>query len=187
MKSMIKPPLVLMIICTIIAGLVIVVYNVTYVDNTGVVTKKMKEACETVVPADDYTILLENETEGEKKVLSFGNVANIIRVKDKNDVIIMNVIGDGYEKKSINVMIAMDKNGKVLGVSIVSLNETPGLGTKIKNNDFLNKFKDKTTADEINAIDGATAATYSSEGLKKAITEAQSVLRDNKEAIFNEQ
>lgn len=186
MKSMIKPPLVLTIICTIIAGLVIAIYNITYVDNTGVVTKKMKQACEAIVPADDYTIILEKETEGEKKVLTFGKVANVIKVKDNNDVIIMNVIGNGYEKKSINTMIALDKDAKVLGVSIVSLNETPGLGTKIKNEAFLSKFKDKATADEVNAIDGVTAATYSSEGLKDAIITAQKTLKEHKEAIFGE-
>ncbi len=186
MKSMIKPPLVLTIICCIVSGLLVYVYNLTYVDNTGIVTKEMKQACQKIFDADEFYILTKSNESKEKQVLSFGEVKNIIKTDENDDIIIMNVITDGYEHESINALIGLDKNCEVVGVSILSLNETPGLGTKIDDDRFLSKFIGKKDAEGVNAVDGITAATYSSNGLKNAIIEAQTQLTKNKGVIFGE-
>ena len=41
----IKPVLVLSIICTLICALLIVTYNLTYVDTSGVLTDNLKAGC----------------------------------------------------------------------------------------------------------------------------------------------
>ena len=46
MKDKIMPPLVLTIICIVVSGLLVLAYNATYVDNTGVLTDDMKKGCE---------------------------------------------------------------------------------------------------------------------------------------------
>ena len=43
MKDKIMPPLVLTIICIVVSGLLVLAYNATYVDNTGVLTDDMKK------------------------------------------------------------------------------------------------------------------------------------------------
>ena len=45
MKDKIMPPLVLTIICIVVSGLLVLAYNATYVDNTGVLTDDMKKGC----------------------------------------------------------------------------------------------------------------------------------------------
>ena len=41
----IKPVLVLSVICTLICALLIVTYNLTYVDTSGVLTDNLKAGC----------------------------------------------------------------------------------------------------------------------------------------------
>ena len=58
MKDKIMPPLVLTIICIVVSGLLVLAYNATYVDNTGVLTDDMKKGCEEIFGKGDYEIML---------------------------------------------------------------------------------------------------------------------------------
>ena len=53
MKDKIMPPLVLTIICIVVSGLLVLAYNATYVDNTGVLTDDMKKGCEEIFGKGD--------------------------------------------------------------------------------------------------------------------------------------
>lgn len=46
----------------------------------------------------------------------------------------MLVTADGYNKGGLQVVIGVDKDGAVTGVSFVTVSETPGLGTKVQSN-----------------------------------------------------
>lgn len=82
-------------------------------------------------------------------------------------------VGSGFADK-IKLVIAIDtKCEKLLGFDVLSSNETPGFGDKIKEKDFRNQFKDidagnlelikagKTKDSEIIAISGATVSSES--------------------------
>ena len=82
-------------------------------------------------------------------------------------------VGPGFADK-IKLVIAIDaKCEKFFGFDVLSSNETPGFGDKIKENDFRKQFKDiaagnleliktgKTKDSEIIAISGATVSSES--------------------------
>lgn len=186
MKDKILPPIILTFICVIIAGLLVLAYNVTYVDTTGVMTNELKSAAKELFGDSDYEIITSTDSEGNKTVLKFGKVVNVIKDNNNPDRIIFEVITDGYAKDGIDVLVGLDKEGKVLGVSVVSLGETPGLGTKVNDKKFLKKFQNISDTKSVDEIDGITSATYSSKGIKAAIKEAITQFEKNKEAIFSE-
>jgi len=87
----------------------------------------------------------------------------------------------GYGGK-IEVMTGITSDGKVSGVSILSQNETPGLGANIKNDNFKSQFNKKvpsngftvvkTSASNNNEIEAVTGATISSKAATTCVNEA---------------
>ena len=73
----------------------------------------------------------------------------------------------------IRMAVGVDRNGKVVAVSIVSMNETPGLGSKVVDDKtFLPRFNGLTSSDEARKVDTITGATKSSRGVRKGVEAA---------------
>lgn len=73
----------------------------------------------------------------------------------------------------IRMAVGLDRNGKVAGVSIVSMNETPGLGTKVvEDKGFLPRFTGAASADDAHDVDTITGATKSSRGVRMGVEAA---------------
>ena len=83
----------------------------------------------------------------------------------------------GYAADGIDAVIAIDKNGAVSGISIIALGETPGLGSKINDDAFLQRFYGvksdisivKSEPKNENEVQGITGSTLSSKGMAKAV------------------
>ena len=76
---------------------------------------------------------------------------------------------------SINMMVGVDKAGKVIGVKILKQTETPGLGANVVKPEFLNQFIGKSINDPIEPkkdIDAITGATISSRAVSKGVKDA---------------
>lgn len=79
---------------------------------------------------------------------------------------VYNVESAGYSSL-INLLVGVDLNNTIKGVSVVSQVETPGLGTKIEEPEFIDQFtgkelsnaKLKNDGGEIDAITGATISS----------------------------
>lgn len=185
MKNNIMPPLVLTIICVVVCGLLVLAYNATYVDNTGVMTDDMQTGCENIFGEGDYEILLD-EADGKKIPVTFGEDGlNAVIIDKENDRCVFEITQDGYSKGGIHILIGINSEGTVEGIYFLSIGETPGLGTKVQNEDFLSKFKGFGKDSDENSIDNITAATYSSKGMKAAVKKAVKLYDDHKEEIFN--
>lgn len=79
----------------------------------------------------------------------------------------------------INVMVGVTAEGKVSGVEILELSETPGLGMKATGEDFLNQFIDKIAGIGVNKnnpgeneIKALTGATITSKAVTSAVNTA---------------
>jgi len=83
---------------------------------------------------------------------------------------------------SITITVGIDTEGKITGVEIGDNNETPGLGTKAKDEPFISQFvgiipeepltvvkRNKTKSEEIDAI---SSATITSRAVTKAVQAA---------------
>jgi electron transport complex protein RnfG len=100
---------------------------------------------------------------------------------DKEIGIVFRVFPQGYGGP-IPITVGLDNEGSITGIRIAStaegLSETPGLGVKITESDFINQFKDKCAAEialerDGGSIEAITAATVSSRavcaGVRKGI------------------
>ncbi len=59
----------------------------------------------------------------------------------------------------IQMMVGYDAAGRILGVNIVSMSETPGVGTKVGESGFLSGFVGKTDGGDVDTISGATVSS----------------------------
>lgn len=80
----------------------------------------------------------------------------------------------------IKLMVGVTNEGSVLGVDIISLSETPGLGTKADNEDWLNQYVLKSSplkvvkgkATDENDIVAVSGATVTSKAVTKGVEAA---------------
>ena len=76
----------------------------------------------------------------------------------------------------VKIMTGVDTGGKVSGISILEINETPGLGMNAKKDDFRNQFKGQSGELKVNKDGGEivaiTSATVTSRAVTKAVNEA---------------
>ena len=102
--------------------------------------------------------------ESFSKNISNDKKAEIYEGKDKNGFLgyAVSIKTNGYGGE-ITLMVGIDKDEKVTGVNIVSFSETPGLGSKTKEPDFLVQYKNENppfkVGENINAISGATISS----------------------------
>ncbi len=173
----VKPVIVLALIAALISGLVIVVYNATYVDTSNIVTDKQAAAVTEIYGGtkDDYEVV---PAEKWQDMFSEGDLSKITKViKNKDGSLAFEAVVKGY-KNGYDIMVGV-KDGKVAGVSVVSVGEeTPGLGTKTNDPAFLDLFKGKSGEVVIvknksnpadNEVNGVTSATFSSKGVASAV------------------
>lgn len=174
MKSKIMPSLVLTIICSIAAILLVFSYELTKESIAEQKQIRFSKSVESLFGNPDCTLVNDNFREESVQAIA-------VTPDGKTAV---QIAADGYSKGGINVLIGIDESGSVCGIEFVSLGETPGLGTKIRDNeDFRKQFYNNYSPDT--DIDTISGATFSSNGLKSAVDTALKVYSENKEAILN--
>ncbi len=174
MKDKIKPTAVLTLICVIAALLLVFAHELTKDSIAEQQKRKFGDSVANLFGDCDYELLDNNfgSSEIEKiAVTSDGKAAFQICV-------------DGYSKGGINVLIGIDENGSVSGIDFISLGETPGLGSKVRDEaSFREQFIGASDTDY--SFDAISGATYSSKGMKHAVDTVLEVYNENKEAILN--
>lgn len=183
MMNYIKPVLVLSVITTVISALLIVTYNLTYVDTSGIITEALNQKCVDLMGEGEFRIVTDWEAEGYATAQP-DDVEKLIVKED--GTLAFEIISNGYSKNGLDLLIAMNKDGSVQGISIVKISETPGLGTNVNDDEFLRKFVQKkesvtivkrTPASE-SEIEAVTSATYSSKGVASAVNTAIRTFRE---------
>lgn len=160
----------LLVICAIAAGLLTYVYESTFTRIAENVAKAKAVKAKDILPGD--TVAVKEFKDGEKI---------FFRGYSKNDMngTVVEASSKGYGG-AIDLLVGIDKYGKVIDVAVVSHKETPGLGAKIEEKKFIGQFKGKGVSDMIlkkdssnnEGIDAIAAATISSRAVTKAVKEA---------------
>ena len=176
MKEKLMPPVVLTLVCIIVSALLVFAYNKTYIDTTGVMTEQLSNSCKSIFGNGEYRILLEKNT--DKKVpLTFGVQGVKAVITDGKEKCLIELEQDGYAKGGLHVLIGFDKEGKLCGVGFLDMGETPGLGTKVRDQkSFTEQFIGLTEKTE--DFEPITGATFSSKGMKAAIDKALDAYND---------
>ncbi|MCM1166231.1 MAG: FMN-binding protein [Lachnospiraceae bacterium] len=188
MIQKLKPVYMLALIAAIISCLIIVVYNLTYVDTTNILTDKQAAAVTAiyggakedyeVVPLEDWQPVLEKTGNAD-----LSKVTKVIR-KTSDGRLAFECVVKGY-KNGFDIMVGVD-GGAVAGVAIVSVGEeTPGLGTNTNDPEFLDKFKGitgtaaivKTAPAKDGEVQAVTSATFSSKGVASAVNIAMAAAK----------
>ncbi len=97
----------------------------------------------------------------------------------------MQVESQGYGPNPIQMMVGVDSTGKISKVKIVSLSETPGIGSRVNSDAFLSKF---SGIDNPATVDGISGATVSSGAVKGGVGEAldflSAIIAPNSEPVI---
>lgn len=181
MREKLRPPFVLFVVCLVTVAAIVLVRNLTFVDNTGVLTEKLQAACVKAMGDGEYEMIPE---------LTYDGIASVIRAKDGSGLC-FEAVADGYVKGGIRLVVGIDPEGVLTGVSVVSLLETPGLGTKVADEAFLSLFDGRSEKQSVvkrdavgdTQVDAVTGATYSSRGVANAVNAALAAFPQAKEAL----
>lgn len=73
---------------------------------------------------------------------------------------------------AMSLMVGLDTSGSVCGIEIISMAETPGIGTKTKSPSFLDQFRGSTPFVIGETIDAISGATVSSRAVTRAVNTA---------------
>lgn len=131
----IKPPLVLTLICVIACGLLVAAYEATYVDNTGIITEKLESGLTEIYGSPEGFEMLKN---ADGTVLTFDGVDSVL--SDGTNTA-FEITANGYSTGGLYVLVGINQNGAVSGVSIMTISDTPGIGTRVQDESFLNQFR----------------------------------------------
>ncbi|MGI5959076.1 MAG: FMN-binding protein [Massiliimalia sp.] len=176
-KSIGVPTLVLTVISCLIAALLAVTYNVTGIANlgTGLSEDELKEYAPVLENCQQLT---QAEYESEQKDL-LGVYVN----EDKTQFA-MHIQTAGYAGKSkpIEALVGFDQDGTIVNVMIVSCQETPGLGTKIEDAEYLKGYQG--VSGSADGVDTITGATISSKALRNGVNFALGMFEEVKGEVL---
>lgn len=162
--------LILMLICAVIAGVVSFVNQLTLEKIEENLEADRREAIVSIFNSEHVAYEALNTVPDEVEAVY------VVQERDALLGYCVNLNTGGFGG-DINLMIGVSAAGKIIGVSIVSMSETPGLGTKVDNSTYLSQYvgqgSDLTLGME---IDGISGATVSSKAVLAGVNEAMDVL-----------
>ena len=179
MRKLIQDALILCIITLTAGALLASVYEITKepIRMQGVL--KQQRACKDVFASatsfdEKSELILLAQEEVNKDGFTMEIIDNVLLAKDEQNKTLGYVFQitekDGYGG-DIVFMVGIQNDGTVNGISILSIDETPGLGMNAKEDTFKSQFNNKkvnlfkytktgsTSSSEIDAISGATVTT----------------------------
>lgn len=176
-QSMIKPPLILAVVCAVCCGALAFANSVTKDKIAAAEAQAIQESLKQLPDAGTFEEVTEFKKADNEKAK-----ATAFYVDENNQSAVL-VTADGYNKGGLQVIVGIDAEGCITGISFVSVTETPGLGTKVQTNPELlvDYFKGLSNTDAVNNVDNITGATYSSKGMKSAVNCAIDTFTVNKE------
>jgi len=162
--------LTLTLISSLIAGVVALVNQVTY--------EKIEENLEADRREAIVAIFASESATYESLGTVPDSVESVYIVKDGDAALgyCVNLNAGGFGG-DINMMVGVGRDGRIIGVSIVSMSETPGLGTKVNDKNYLSQYigqgSDLAFGTE---VDGISGATVSSKAVLAGVNEALDTL-----------
>jgi Na+-translocating ferredoxin:NAD+ oxidoreductase subunit G len=172
---------VTLFVITLIAGLALGgVYNATKEPIALAKKAKAEAAVKAVIPEFDelktYKVLAVDGTDS----LIFNDG---FKAGELVGTAIESFSNMGYDPTQIRVVVGFSADGKILNTSVVQHKETPGLGTKMKDEKFKAQFQNKDLGTfkllvkkDGGSVDAITAATISSRAFCDALNRAHTTL-----------
>lgn len=190
-KYLLTLTVTLFITCVIVAGLLGGVNAITEDKIAAINWEKTVQAMKAVVADPDNTEFseaVENTAEMSEAAAAAGGTLDSVYevlVGGENAGYAIKVVASGSQG-NIEMMVGVDGEGTVTGVSIVDNAETAGIGSKVMANDalasgvgVLDQFQGKSAADGVltvgTNVDAITGATVSTKGVTAGVNTALAV------------
>ena len=199
MSRIIKDVLILFAI-TLVAGLALgAVYNLTLDARKAQEEKTINEAYKNVMPGVASTEKVKvdlnkmnkhiaKEVTDKEAEMDYdpynefkATITDVLKAKDKDGKdlgYIITVTDEEAYNGSITMTVGIDTNGSVKGISFLDINETPGLGMKAKDEEFLKQYygKDvefftyvKENAEDKSEVDAISSATITTNAVTHGV------------------
>ena len=165
-KEIIKPAVILTVICFVVAGLLALTNYITADKIAKAKADSIAEAMESLVPGADFSEIKENSYSASQN----GQISAYVFITEEM----------GYKSK-IEVMTAVNAaDGTIIGVTVTGCaDESPGIGQKVgSDQSFTDQFSGQSGTAQADAI---TGATFSSKAVTKAVNDALAELSEIKE------
>jgi electron transport complex protein RnfG len=173
MKEMIRYGLILAIICMVASGLLATVNHFTQPRIIALAQAQEEATLLELLPGAGSFMPVKSKDE----VLYYKGYD-----KDKQLVgVVFKASTKGYSS-IIETMAGLTRNGKITAIKIISQNETPGLGSRVSEPDFISQFMAKDIAG-LNQVQAITGATISSKAVINSVTQKA---KDIRELLKNE-
>ena len=162
----------LLLICAIVALVLSFVNTVTQEKIAQNETEQKRTAMVELFGSDkiEYTELDRLESDGER-------VEAVYRVAEDGSTVGYSVLvlspGFGGD---VQLMVAVTADKTVIGVKIVSMSETPGLGTRVDDADYLSQYAGLTAGLSASEVDMISGATKSSKAVLNGVIDALAAL-----------
>lgn len=164
---------VLLAICLVTALLLGVVNQITKPRIDAIQAEKVRAAMSQVLEADEYIpVTLQKELRGVQSISE-------ARANGGTLGYVVQVTANGSQGE-IQMMVGVDVENRVTGVSVVKHSETPNIGTKVvADQSVLDRFigmdhalGEITVNSGANRFDGVSGATFSSKGVADGVNTA---------------
>jgi electron transport complex protein RnfG len=176
-ESSLKNMIFSLVMISLVASLALGgIYNMTKEPIALASKAKQESAIKEVLPEFDslasFKVMPEN-----------GKDSMVINLAFKGDTLVGTAVSTysniGYGATQIQLMVGFLPNNTIQSISVIQQNETPGLGTKMKEPKFKDQFNDKKPGEFIlkvkkdgGQVDAITAATVSSRAFCDAVDRA---------------
>ena len=182
-KYIIKLTVTLFVTCVVVAALLGLVDNVTRDKIAAINWENTVAAMKAVVADPDATTFsdaLENTEAMSAAALAGGGTLDSVyevQVGGASAGYAIKVVASGSQG-NIEMMVGVDEENAVTGVSVVKASETSGIGTRVIENEngVLDQFQGKSAADGTlvvgTNVDAITGATVSTKGITAGVNAA---------------
>lgn len=175
MKQIMRPMIILGIICIVCAGLLGVVESITRepiaVQEDATATAGMKKVFSDAASFEEVDI----EEGLAVDDIGISSVSEALDASGETLGYVVEVLPSGFGG-TVDTMVGVDLEGKVTGISILSLSESPGLGARAKEDWFQEQFVGQTAPVKVTkdggSIESITSATITSRAVSKGVTAA---------------
>ena len=173
MKDMIRYGLILAIICMVASGLLAAV---NYFTQPRIIALAQSQEQATLLELLPLAANFMPVKSGDEVLYYKGYD------KDKQLVgVVFKASTKGYSS-IIETMVGLTRDGRINAIKIISQNETPGLGSRVGEPDFISQFRAKDIPG-LNRVQAITGATISSKAVINSVTQKA---KDIQELLKNE-
>ena len=171
MKAIVKPTVILLIICTLVAGILAGTHVLTRNSIAEAEEKARQESVREVLLG--AFVIEELSAEGVNAFVGKDSSGSAVGY-----AFLTSAKGYGGD---VSATVGFDTEGHIIGIAVLAPHETPGLGSNVQKESFGSQFVGMNADTGITDVDYVTSATYSSkavvEAVKLAMEQYQSVVK----------